>query len=206
MLTLDHFLAMLAFAVATCFTPGPNNLMLLSSGLNFGFLRTIPHIIGVAAGFAIMVLAVGLGLSKLLFEQIPGMLQALRIVGCAYLLWLAWTIANTAPNAKGPSLGQPLNAAQAALFQWVNAKGWMMALTATTTFAVAGRERDSVALMAFIFAFVGFASAASWACFGTWLRRMVSNPDTLRSLNVAMAMLLVASLWPIVRDILGMRQ
>ena len=199
--TLDHLLALLAFAIVTCFTPGPNNVMLLASGLNFGFGRTIPHIIGVAVGFAIMVLLVGLGLAEA-FERVPWLFRGLQAVGVGYLLWYAWSIASAGPIGDGRSSGRPLSLFEAALFQWVNPKGWMMALTATATYVIAGRARDSAMLIAIVFGLVGFSSATTWALFGTTLSRVLREPATVRAFNIVMALLLVASLWPIVADAL----
>ena len=126
-------LAFVVFALATLFTPGPNNIMLMTSGLNFGFARTLPHCFGVSLGFGFMVLVVGFGLGAL-FAAYPVLYQVLKYVGAAYLLYLAWRIA-TATGVHGDSRARPFTFFQAAAFQWVNAKGWVMAVGAVTAYA-----------------------------------------------------------------------
>src|SRR5437773_1349241 len=126
---LDLLAALIAFAFVTSITPGPNNLMLLASGVNFGFRRTLPHMLGVGLGFGFMIMVVGLGLSQL-FARYPGSYEALRWAGAAYMLWLAWNIANAGPVGEGESRGRPMTFLQAAGFQWLNPKGWVMAVSA----------------------------------------------------------------------------
>jgi threonine/homoserine/homoserine lactone efflux protein len=195
----DILVALLTFSIVTCFTPGPNNMLLLASGLNFGFARTLAHVFGVAIGFAIMLLAMGFGIGGL-FEAYPPLYSALRIVSICYLLWLAWRIANAGPIGDGETAGRPMTFLEAAAFQWVNPKGWAIALSATATYIAADRVLASVLIIAAMFGTVGFASASTWALFGTSLRRVLADPRTVRAFNIAMALLLVASLWPIVAD------
>jgi threonine/homoserine/homoserine lactone efflux protein len=195
----DLLLALLTFAIVTCFTPGPNNLMLMTSGLNFGFGRTLAHVLGVAVGFAFMLVAMGLGIGSV-FATYPALYTALRIVCVAYLLWLAWRIATAGPVEEGEVRGRPMTFLEAAAFQWVNPKGWAIALSAIATYIAADRVMTSVLIIAVMFGVVGFGSAATWAMFGTSLRRILQNPRTVRVFNVVMALLLIASLWPIVTD------
>ena len=187
---------LVTFAVATSITPGPNNIMLTASGANFGFRRTLPHLLGVAIGFTIMVLAIGLGLSQI-FERLPVIHQVLRYGGAAYLLYLAYRIATTTPTTPGAAqpVGRPLNFLQAALFQWVNSKGWMMAVGAISTYTTAGGDLmlESV-LIALIFGAIGLPSAALWAALGVAIGRLLQARWALRAFNIAMALLLVASL------------
>lgn len=198
---LDLLLALATFCTVTCFTPGPNNTMLMASGLNFGFARTVPHLLGVTFGFAFMVLAVGLGIGQL-FDAFPEFYRALKAVSIVYLLWLAWGIATAGAVEGGPSGGRPLTFLEAAAFQWVNPKGWVMAVGATATYIVADRVILSVLVIALAFALIGLGSSTTWALFGTGLRRVIDNPRTVRLFNVTMALLLVASLYPIVADLL----
>jgi threonine/homoserine/homoserine lactone efflux protein len=195
----DLLLALLTFAVVTCFTPGPNNMLLLASGLNFGFSRTLAHVLGVAFGFSFMLLAMGIGIGGI-FTAYPALYTALRVACIAYLLWLAWRIANAGPVEDGDTRGRPMTFLEAAAFQWVNPKGWAIALSAVATYIAADRVIASVLTVAAMFCVVGFSSAATWAMFGTSLRRILQNPRTVRAFNISMAVLLMASLWPIVTD------
>jgi threonine/homoserine/homoserine lactone efflux protein len=190
-----EFLPLVTFAVATAITPGPNNIMLTASGANFGFRRTLPHMLGVAIGFTIMVLAIGLGLSEF-FERFPLIHQVLRYGGGAYLLYLAYRIATAAPTpgAAQPA-GHPLTFLQAALFQWINPKSWMMAVGAISAYTTVGGNLmlESV-LIAVTFGAIGLPSTALWAGLGVAIARLLRTRWALRAFNVAMALLLVASL------------
>ena len=192
---MAEFLPLVTFAVATAITPGPNNIMLTASGANFGFRRTLPHMLGVAIGFTIMVLAIGLGLSAI-FERFPLIHQVLRYGGGAYLLYLAYRIAMAAPTpgAAQPA-GHPLTFLQAALFQWINPKSWMMAVGAISAYTTVGGNLmlESV-LIAVTFGAIGLPSTALWAGLGVAIARLLRTRWVLRAFNIAMALLLVASL------------
>ncbi len=200
----DLLLALVAFALVSSITPGPNNLMLMASGANFGVRRTVPHMLGVALGFVLMVALVGIGLVGV-FEAYPVSYTLLKVVSVAYLLWLAWRIANSAPpeTAKtGETVetgegGQPMTFLEAALFQWVNPKAWAMALTAVTVYAPS-RSLGAILLVACVFGAVNLPSVGSWAVLGQQMRRVLTNRTRLRVFNAAMALLLVASLLPVV--------
>lgn len=195
-MSTDLFLALLGFATVTLFTPGPNNLMLMASGTNFGFGRTVPHMLGVALGFGAMVFLVGLGLMGL-FERLPQLETGLKVVAIAYLGWLAWKIANAAaPEAKGDDGAQPLTFWQAAAFQWVNPKGWSMALTAVAAYAP-DRSFATIVIVALAFLVIGLPSSGLWALMGREFRRLLTNPRRLAVFNWTMAALLIASLWPV---------
>jgi threonine/homoserine/homoserine lactone efflux protein len=199
-LSSELFWALLVFVVVTLITPGPNNTMLLASGLNFGFRRGLPHLLGVALGFGAMVLAVGVGLGAA-FQAYPAAYTALKYVGAAYLLWLAWQIATAgAIDEGGEARGRPITFLEASAFQWLNPKGWVMAVGAVTTYAAVAAFPLNVLLMAFLFGSLGLVSSATWLGFGTGLKRLLTSPRAVRAVNVAMALLLVASLWPILAD------
>lgn len=191
----DLALALTAYAFVTSVTPGPNNVMLLASGVNFGFRRTLPHMCGIALGHAFMVFLVGVGLVGVFVTYPPARL-ALTVASVAYMLWLAWKIAHSAPPAGAQTRAHPLTFLQAAAFQWVNPKAWVMALGAVTLYAP-GQEWAAVAWVAGIFAMVNFPSVAVWAGLGVGLRRFLGHPDWLRFFNYSMAALLVASLIPV---------
>ncbi|MFN3644012.1 MAG: LysE family translocator [Gemmobacter sp.] len=188
--------ALALFALVTSITPGPNNLMLMASGANFGFFRTVPHMLGVGIGFVAMVVGVGLG-AMALFDRVPAAHLVLTGASVAYMLWLAWKIARAAPPGPGQAGGQPLSFAQAALFQWVNPKAWAMALGAVTLYAP-GREPWAVLWVALVFGAINLPAVSAWALMGTALRRWLAAPARLRAFNAAMAGLLVLSLVPLV--------
>lgn len=198
-MTLDLLIALIAFAFASSITPGPNNIMLLASGANFGLRRTVPHMLGVSIGHAVMVSIVGLGLLGL-FEAVPWLRGALMIACAIYLVWLAWKIANVAPPADAQNNARPLSFLQAAGFQWVNPKAWYMAIYAQTNFAPEGGILGYVAFgaiaVATVFAAVNLPSVTVWAWGGTQLRRWLDGPGRLRAFNITMAALLIASLYP----------
>lgn len=200
-MTHDLFLALAAFAFVSSITPGPNNLMLLASGANFGFRRTLPHMLGIGVGFGVMIVLVGLGLVRI-FDAFPVAHLVLTVVGTAYLLWLAWKIANAQPPDSARVGAKPFSFVQAALFQWVNPKAWQMALTAITLYAP---DRSTVAILwvALVFALINLPSVSTWTVLGQQMRRVLSNPVRLRAFNWSMAALLVASLIPAILPRLG---
>ena len=193
-MTPDAALALAGFALVTSVTPGPNNLMLMASGANFGLRRTVPHMLGVALGFVAMTAAVGLGVMAL-FDRLPWLDPALRAVSIAYLLWLAWKFANAAAPEGRVAGARPLTFLQAAGFQWVNPKAWAMALTAIAIYAP-GRDLWGVLAVAVLFGAVNLPSVGLWAAAGTQLRRWLSSPARLRAFNWACAAGLVLSMVP----------
>jgi threonine/homoserine/homoserine lactone efflux protein len=196
-MTYDLLIGLLGFAFVTSVTPGPNNMMLLASGVNFGLRRTVPHMVGITCGHSLMVFLVGMGLAGVLHSA-PQALIALKILSVAYMLWLAWKIAHANVPQAGRVGGRPFNFLQAAAFQWVNPKAWAMALGAITAYAPAGDLRG-VALVALVFASINLPSVSLWAAMGEGLRGWLSRPSRLRAFNWTMATLLVASLLPVLR-------
>lgn len=187
--------ALVGFAFVTSVTPGPNNMMLLASGANFGFRRSLPHMLGISLGHALMVFVVGLGLAQV-FERQPAFGLILKVLSVLYMLWLAWKIAHAAAPKEGQVGGRPLGFFQAAAFQWVNPKAWAMALTAVTVYASA---QDSAAMLtvAIVFAMVNLPSVSVWTLAGQQLRRFLTTHRRLQVFNWTMAVLLVVSLWPV---------
>lgn len=203
-MTADQILALTVFAAVSSGTPGPNNLMLMTSGVNFGMKRSVPHLLGITMGFSFMIFAVGMGLQTM-FTVIPQLETVLRYVGTAYLLWLAWKIANSGPVGEGKASGaKPMSFWAAAAFQWVNPKAWFMAISAITTYAssaAGGSKLSQVVLVVLIFGTINFPLVACWGLFGSAMRRFLQDPKILKIFNVTMAILLVASLYPIVYPI-----
>jgi threonine/homoserine/homoserine lactone efflux protein len=198
-MSLDAFLALLVYALVTSITPGPNNLMLLASGVNFGIARTVPHMLGISIGFLVLLLAVGFGLGAVL-TAFPALHMALKIAGAAYLLYLAWKIAmsRSISDKKGAE-GRPMRFIDAAAFQWVNPKAWVMAITAMAVYTNPDHPFVSVALISIAFTIVNLPSVSVWAGFGTALRGFLSDPVRLKWFNIAMGVLLAATLWPMLR-------
>ena len=198
----DLILSLIAFAFVTAMTPGPNNTMLLTSGVNFGFNRTRPHVLGVTIGFTIMILAVGLGIGRI-FTAFPPFYSGLRIVSVVYLMWLAWRIATAGTsNPIVTDEARPMTFFEAALFQWVNPKGWMVALSVAANYVSPDNLWADLMALSAIFLVVSLISTTSWAFFGASLKPLLQDPNSVRIFNVTMAVALVASLWPIVREMI----
>lgn len=189
----EYFLPLLGFCLITLFTPGPNNVMLMASGANFGFRRTMPHMAGIALGHAFLVFLVGLGLAEL-FQRLPELRAAMMVICAVYLLWLAWKIAHAAAPREAHPEARPLTFLQAVAFQWVNPKGVSMAISAQTFYQPPDSGWRGAALVALGFVLVATVSTTTWAWGGTQVRRLLSSPERLTAFNWTMAGLLVASL------------
>lgn len=196
---LDLLLALGIFAFVASITPGPNNLMLLASGVNFGFARTIPHMLGVGFGFVFMILCIGFGIGQL-FAAFPVLYTVLKVLSVAYMLWLAWKIANAGPIKAAETGGtvNPMGFWAAAAFQWVNPKAWAMALAAVANFTMPSAYLVSVGIMAAVFGLVNIPSIAVWAGFGAAMSDVLRDPVRVRVFNIAMALALVGSLYPVI--------
>ena len=192
----DVLSALILFAFVAGVTPGPNNMMLMASGVNFGFRRTLPHLLGVCLGFPAMVALVGFGLDAI-FSHFPGFLVALRYVSVAYMLWLAYKIATAGPVRETDSVRRPLGLFGAAAFQWVNPKGWVMAISALTTYTVMADYTGSAAIVVLVFLLLAFPSSGIWVVSGAAMRPILSDPARARPFNVMMAVLLLTSIVPV---------
>ncbi len=181
----------------TSVTPGPNNMMLLASGVNFGFRRTVPHMLGISIGHSLMVFLMGLGLAGV-FKAWPPALLVLKALAVGYMLWLAWKIAQSGAPGEGRSAARPMTFLQAAAFQWVNPKAWMMAVGAVSAY-VTQPSVWAYAAVAGVFAAVNLPSVSIWAGAGQAMRRWLDAPGRLRAFNWGMAGLLVLSLVPVLR-------
>lgn len=199
-MVIEQIAALAAFAFVSSVTPGPNNLMLMASGANYGLARTVPHMLGVSIGFTAMIVLIGLGLAGV-FAAFPAAYTVLKVLSCAYLLYLAWMLATAAPKlagAPGVGPGKPFTFIQAALFQWVNPKAWTMALTAITVYAPADDRVVGLMVTAVVFGLINLPTVGSWALLGTQLRRLLAAPGRLRAFNIVAALTLVATLYPVV--------
>jgi threonine/homoserine/homoserine lactone efflux protein len=193
-------IAFVLFATVMFFTPGPNNIMLLSSGLTYGFRPTIPHIAGITVGFAFMVGAVGLGLGTI-FITFPVLQTILKYAGVVYLIYLAGAIAMSGPvSANQDNRRGPMTFWGAAMFQWVNAKGWVMVIGTITAYAAISPYPWNIAIQVALSLLLGALSCTAWAYFGSALRPVLTSPRAVRAFNIGMAALLLASLYPVFTD------
>ena len=194
----DTVLALFVFCLVGSITPGPNNVMLLASGANFGFRRTLPHMIGIEFGFVSLLTAVGFGLGALL-TAFPALHLGLKIAGSLYLVFLAWKIATSSKMAEASAEARPLAFHKAALFQWVNPKAWVLAVSAMAIYTRPDMILVSTVLVIVAFALAGIISAPTWIGFGSVLRGLLGEPRRLRWFNLAMGALLVLTLVPMMR-------
>jgi threonine/homoserine/homoserine lactone efflux protein len=184
---------LISFCLVSSITPGPNNMMLLSSGATFGLRRTTPHMFGISGGLALMVLVLGWALAGVI-GRAPGLFTALHVVATLYLLWLAWRIATSTGPHGALARARPFGAIDAAGFQWVNPKAWAMVLGAVTNFARPDHLLVDVPLIAGVLIVVGLPCIALWAGSGQLFSRALADPRALRAFNYGMAALLVASI------------
>lgn len=192
------FFALTLFAFASSITPGPNNMMLFASGVNFGFRKTIPHMLGIGFGFGILLICVGLGLGEI-FEKFPKLYLAIKIAGGAYLLWIAYHIATDTTLGEAKTSAKPMTFFGAALFQWVNPKAWVMAISAVVAYANHADYFGNLLLIALVFVAINVPCVSAWAAFGTLMQKFLSNPKTHKIFNIGMAILLVLSLYPMLK-------
>jgi threonine/homoserine/homoserine lactone efflux protein len=197
--TYPLFLALFTFAAIAAWTPGPNNTLLMASGVNHGFRQTMPLVLGVAIGFPFMIGLVGIGLGKI-FDVFPVLYTVLKYTGTAYMLWLAWKIATSKRPEDGDlEKSPPLTFVQGALFQWINPKGWMMALTMISSYTLPNAYWTGLATIVATAVLMGSASASGWALFGSSLRHVMNDARYFRTINIALALALIASLVPMLR-------
>lgn len=189
---------LLTYVATMSVTPGPNNLMLAASGVNFGFRRTVPHMLGISIGHGIQVGIVA-GLLAWVMTWLDQLRFGLVLAGCAYLLWLAWRQARAGQPGSGRS-AQPLGFVGAALFQWVNPKAWMMGINATILFLPRGGGWNAALSLALMCMVVNLPCVAVWAVAGDGLQHRLRDPRARRLFNVAMALLLAATAAWIVAD------
>ncbi len=198
MMTQELFLGLCGFALVSSITPGPNNLMLMASGTNFGFARTLPHMLGVSTGFVIMTILIGLGLAQI-FVRFPIAFTVLKAGSVAYLIYLAWKIATAAaPKGDAAAAAKPFSFLQACLFQWVNPKAWTMALMSVTAYVPSDHPMRGLLIVALVFGAINLPTVGLWAFLGMQMRQFLQDPVKLRTFNILAALTLLASLYPVV--------
>ena len=192
---LDVLIPLIVFCFAASISPGPNNIMLMTSGVNYGVAKTIPHLLGINIGFPAMVAAIGFGLGNL-FIAFPQIYLVIKVLGITYLLYLAWNIAHSSmPNVRAES-GNPLTFIQAVLFQWVNPKAWVMAVSAITSFMTSENMVSQILVIVATYAVVGGVCMVVWLCAGVAMKGFLQHEKQLKFFNIVMALLLVASVVP----------
>ncbi|MCP5088953.1 MAG: LysE family translocator, partial [Rhodobacteraceae bacterium] len=179
-------------AIAAAWTPGPNNALVASSGARFGLYRTLPHLVGIGIGFPFMVVCIALGLGQV-FHQSAILRETLRIGGAVILLWMAWKIASSSGGDSKPKSERPFTFLEGAAFQWINPKGWVMAISVSAQFVSATAPFASAAIAALVFVVVGFGSATSWTLFGVGMQSWLQSSHRLKAFNISMAFLIVFS-------------
>lgn len=199
MISLDLIVSIAMFAFVTSATPGPNNIMLTASGANFGLWRTLPHVLGILIGMAVLNTLAGVGLG-VVFTSFPVLHTLLKWLGTLYLLWLAWKLLrfSAIQGVDGSDQARPFTIIQAAMFQFLNPKAWMMVLSANAMFSISGDWYIwSVITIVAVFGVVGGPSIMIWASFGHYIRRFLTNQRNLQLFNGFMASATAACAWVI---------
>ena len=194
------FISFVIFGVIAAVTPGPNNVMLTTTGLNFGVRRGIPHLLGICIGFPVMLALIGVGFGTL-FQLFPVLHEIINVVGIVYLVYLAWKIANAKGSADEANPSRPINFWQAAAFQWINPKAWVMGSSALAAYtSLDDNFFLQVVIICTSFAVITFPCAGAWLVFGAGLQHFLKDPLHRKTFNIIMALLLIASILPVVWD------
>lgn len=199
---MEFYLSILIFAISSTVTPGPNNIMILTSGLNYGVKNSIPHLLGISFGFPVMIIVIGFGFS-IIFEKYPLFNEVIKILGVVYLLYLAWLIASSSPVSLEGKKSKPLNFFQAALFQWVNPKAWVVATGAVSAYtSVSSDIFAQVIFIALAFLIVAIPSLSVWLIFGVGIKQYLKSPRHQKIFNLSMALLLIGSIIPVLKTLI----
>ncbi len=192
---MELLIPIIIFCFATSISPGPNNIMLMTSGVNYGIVKSIPHLLGINIGFPAMVAAIGFGLGSI-FIAFPSLYLIIKTLGISYLLYLAWKIARSSMPGTYVVSNQPITFMQAVLFQWVNPKAWVMAIGAIASFTTSEKMVSQILMIVAGYAIVGGMCIATWLCAGAAMKRFLQNEKLLKIFNLMMATLLVMSVIP----------
>lgn len=195
---MELYLAIFLFGLSAGITPGPNNIMLMASGMNFGIKKSFAHLAGVCIGFPIMVILIGLGFS-IVFEKLPVLHQVIKIIGVVYLLYLSWLIGSASPDKLESKKSKPFTFLQAALFQWVNPKAWVVATSSISAYTTLDDNIYwQVFAIAAVFFFAAVISASTWLVFGKAIKQVLQSAKQQKLFNITMALVLVASVFPVI--------
>lgn len=194
---MEYYLSLLTFTFVAGITPGPNNLMLVVSGLNHGVQKSLPHYFGICFGFPLMVAVIGFGLGTL-FLKLPSLYLSIKVLGISYLLFLAWKIANAGNMQAKKTLREPLTFLQAATFQWINPKAWTIGVSAIAAFTVQSDISQSVATIVLAYLIMAFICQGIWLKLGEFLQKILSKDSRIQLFNIGMAVLLMLSVIPMI--------
>ena len=198
---MELYLAVFIFGLSAGITPGPNNIMLMTSGMNFGIQKSIPHVLGVTFGFPVMVILIGLGFS-IVFDKYPILHEIIKVLGVVYLLYLSWLIASASPDTLEGEKSKPFTFFQAALFQWVNPKAWVVATSSISAYTVLNDDIYwQILTISGVFFFAALFTASTWLVFGKGIKQILQSAKQQRAFNIAMALLLVASVLPVIKQL-----
>lgn len=192
---MSFYIPLFLFCISSTITPGPNNLMLLISSIRFGVRKTLSHYLGVCLGFPFMVLIIGLGLESI-FVSHPRLHTVIKVVGGIYMLWLAFKIILSS-NFDDEKSSEPLSFIQAALFQWINPKAWIMAIGVVSTYTVVSTDMSlllQVIIITVIYMIVSFLCTGFWLFGGSSVKRILNNENHLRVFNLILGLLLILSI------------
>jgi threonine/homoserine/homoserine lactone efflux protein len=192
--TIATILSLFGLAMVAGWTPGPNNTLVANSGARFGFRATFPHVAGIGIGFPFMMFCVSLGLGAI-FQQSVFIREALRVIGIVVLLWFAWKVATSGRPSDLSGGGRPFTFLESASFQWINPKGWIMAISISSQFADPANPIFSSLIISAVFIIVGFSSASGWTLFGTAMQRWLTTDARANAFNWSMAALLLLSVY-----------
>lgn len=203
-MSVDSILALMGFALVMSISPGPGNFLLLTSGVNFGFQRSLPLVLGISCGFLLIVFLVGIGLGQIL-KTFPLIYSVLKFICAGYVLWMAWKISRSrsASEGSGDDMADPISFLQAALFQWVNPKAWAVALIVTVSYTTPDQYLISLIMIIAIFAAVNIPAISVWALGGVLFARIIGEGQKVVIFNRLMAVLLVGSMMPVLIDFGG---
>ncbi len=196
---MEYFASLILFTLVTLATPGPNNLMIMTSGLNFGVRASIPHYLGIVFGFPLMIFMVGYCLGDLMMRS-EFLRHSLQVGGILYLSWLAWKIASAASVSAKEGKAQPFTLWQSLIFQWLNVKGWVIVVALVASFVSPANLFHDLCFACMIYLVFGMVNTFIWLGGGYYLRRWLNEPVKLRVFNVSMAVILLVSLLPIISE------
>lgn len=198
---MDYLIAIVFFAISSSVTPGPNNITVMASGANFGIRKSLPVFVGICVGFAIMLLLVGIGFGQV-FERLPVLHLVIKVLGTLYLLYLAFLIATANEVSASSTQVKPLTFMNGALFQWLNAKAWVVATGAIAAFTTTGADfYTQNIIIALTFLIISFPCVGLWLFFGSTLKKVLISELHRRIFNYSMAGLLVMSVIPVIIEL-----
>ena len=199
---MENYFAVLLFSFTTAVTPGPNIIMITSSGLNYGIRKSMPHYLGVCIGLPVMVAAVGLGFD-LVFHEFPFLHEIIKVMGIFYFFYLAYHVAIASGTSIHENKNKPLTFMQAAVFQWINPKAWIMATEAIAAYTT--QDSDMLIQVYYVtlaFFLMMFPCTAVWLFFGVNLKKILKNEIQQRLFNLCMAVLLILSVTPVIIELI----